>query len=142
VQALSGQFEPQVTFGNSISLKTASSQWAAHELKLELAWLNVPPIDRQLTAFVHVYDPQGKLVAQQDGYPLLGHYPPWLAKKGEVVRDLRHIPLPDHLAAGRYAVGVGIYDAETGERLAALSPQGARFENDVYLMGELDIPGR
>jgi len=132
--------QAQVTFDERINLKPLDVRLTVQELRVELEWTTIMTVERQLTAFVHVYDAQGKLVAQQDGYPLSGLYPPWLSQTGEGVRDVRHIPLPDHLPAGHYRVGVGVYDAETGQRVAALSPAGKRFENDVYLFHEFDLP--
>jgi hypothetical protein len=137
----------QVTYGDRIGLSVTNASITPDELRVELAWTNVVTVDRQLTAFVHVYDAQGQLVAQQDGYPLLGLYPPWLAPQGETVRDLRRIslrriPLPASQVTGHLKVGVGVYDAETGERLAALLPGGERLENDVYLFYEFDIKNK
>jgi hypothetical protein len=129
---------PEVTFDERITVQPLTTTHTHEELRVELAWTTVVTVERQLTAFVHVYDAQGKLVAQQDGYPLLGLYPPWLTQKGEVVRDVRRIPLPDRLPAGHYTVGVGMYDAETGERVAALTSTSRRFENDVYLFYEFE----
>ena len=131
---------PEVTFDERIGFSFLNATHSANELRIELAWTTALTVDRQLTAFVHIYDPQGKLVAQQDGYPLLGLYPPWMSQKGEAVHDVRRIPLPDRLPASHYTVGVGLYDAETGQRAAALSPAGKRFENDVYLFYEFDVP--
>ena len=139
VQQVTQPEPPEVTFGDRIGLRLAGYTITGDELRVELAWTNVLTVEQQLTAFVHVYDPQGKLVAQQDGYPLLGLVPPWLAQKGEVVHDVRHIPLPARLDAGHYVVGVGVYDAETGQRVPAVSPTGGRFENDVYLMFGVDV---
>ena len=130
---------PEVTFGERIGLRVATTSTTPDELRVELAWTNVLTVDSQLTAFVHVYNAEGKLVAQQDGYPLLGLYPPWLAQPGETVRDLRHIPLPASLASGHYQVGVGLYDAETGQRVTAVLAPGQRLENDVYLFYGLDM---
>ena len=135
----SGAAQPEATFGNRIGVRLWHFELTADELRLELAWTTLAAIDQQLTAFVHIYDPQGKLVAQQDGYPLLGLAPPWLTQIGEVTRDVRRIPLPARLAPGHYTVGVGVYDAETGQRAAALSPTGGRFENDVYLFYGFDV---
>jgi hypothetical protein len=130
---------PEVTFGERIGLRVANASAAPDELRVELAWTNVLTVDRQLTAFVHVYNAEGQLVAQQDGYPLLGLYPPWLAQPGEAVRDLRHILLPASLASGHYQAGVGLYDAETSQRVAAISATGNRLENDVYLFYGFDM---
>ncbi len=135
----SGAAQPEATFGERIGVRLMRYNMAADELRLELAWTTLATVDQQLTAFVHIYDPQGKLVAQQDSYPLLGLAPPWLTQKDEVTHDVRRIPLPAQLAAGHYVVGVGVYDLETGQRAAALSPTGGRFENDVYLMLGFDL---
>jgi len=132
--------EPEVTFDKQIGLKVQNVALTPDGLRIELTWTTTITVDRQLTAFVHVYNPQGKLVAQQDGYPLLGHYPPWLEQANEVVHDVRRIALSTgQLAAGHYVVGVGVYDAETGQRVPAISPAGGRFENDVYLFYGFDI---
>jgi hypothetical protein len=138
-QGVAAQLDSQVTFGERIGMKSLSTSLVEKELRVELAWTTFITVERQLTAFVHVYDDQGKLVAQQDGYPLLGLYPPWLSQKGETIRDVRRIPLPDRLPAGHYTVGAGMYDAETGQRVVAISPTGERFENDVYLFYSFDL---
>jgi len=131
---------PAATFYDRVGVQVMNTSITADELRVELAWTTTITVDRQLAAFVHIYDPQGKLIAQQDGYPLLGLYPPWIQQRSEIVRDVRHIPLPAPLAAGHYTVGMGMYDLETGQRVEATSPTGARFENDVYLFYGFDAP--
>ncbi len=131
--------KPAATFYERIGVQVMSANTTASELRVELAWTTTITVDRQLAAFVHIYDPQGKLIAQQDGYPMQGLYPPWIQQRSEVVRDVRHIPLPTHLAAGHYTVGMGMFDLVTGQRVEALAPTGKRFENDVYLMYGFDV---
>jgi len=130
---------PEVIFDEHIGLHVMDTRMTPDELRVELAWTNILTVDSQLTAFVHVYNAEGRLVAQQDGYPLLGLYPPWLGQLGETVRDSRRVPLPASLASGHYQVGVGIYDAETRERVAAVLATSQRLENDVYLFYGFDI---
>jgi hypothetical protein len=129
---------PSVTFDEQLGVRPISTMLTGQGLRVELAWTTVITVDRQLTAFIHVYNGQGQLAAQQDGYPLLGNYPPWQTQVDETVRDVRHVPLP-RLPAGHYGVGLGMYDAETGQRAAALARTGERLENDVYLIYEFDI---
>jgi len=131
--------KPASTFYERIGVQVVSANTTASELRVELAWTTTITVDRQLAAFVHVYDPQGRLIAQQDGYPMQGLYPPWIQQRSEVVRDVRRIRLPAHLAAGHYTVGMGMYDLETGQRVEARSPSGGRFENDVYLFYGFDV---
>jgi len=135
---------PEAVFDGKVGMRLADVRAMPGELRVELTWTIVLTVERQFTAFVHLYGPDGKIVAQQDGYPLLGLYPPWLQSRGELVRDvrridlrridLRRIDLPAPLAAGSYTLGIGVYNLETGQRVEARSPAGARFENDVYLM--------
>jgi hypothetical protein len=80
-----------------------------------------PPTD--YTVFVHLVAPDGHLVAQADSPPAAGAYPTSLWDPGEIIIDSH--PLPD-LPPGRYAIRVGLYRPETGERLpVADSPEGA-----------------
>jgi hypothetical protein len=68
------------------------------------------------TVFVHVYDQEGRLVAQHDGVPAAGErpLPGWLP--GEVVMDSHVIRLPAELANGSYRLAVGVYDPASGRR--------------------------
>jgi hypothetical protein len=83
-------------------------------LQLTLFWQAQasPPAD--YTVFVHLVDPDGRLAAQADGPPAAGAYPTSLWDPGEIIVDSH--PLPD-LPPGRYAIRVGLYRPETGERL-------------------------
>jgi hypothetical protein len=79
----------------------------AHAL-LRLYWTVEGPVE-PLTAFVHVVDGSGALVAQFDG-PLGGAYTPverW--RPGLVMGTTFAVPLPPELAPGRYEVMAGVY---------------------------------
>jgi hypothetical protein len=69
------------------------------------------------TAFVHLLDKEGNLVAQQDQIPGQGAYPTsgWLA--GEMVSDTYTIGLPTGLDYDTYRLSVGLYELSTAERL-------------------------
>jgi len=129
---------PEAIFGEQVGVRLVGYQVAADELRVELAWTTPVPVHQELAALVHLYNSQGALIAQHDGYPLLGLYPPWIPQQGQIVYDVRHITLPPDLPAGHYTVGVGLYDLETGQRVTARSPSGARFENDVYLIASVE----
>jgi hypothetical protein len=64
--------------------------------------------------------------------PQQNHYPTsrWLA--GEVVIDTYQITLPAELPVGQYPVEVGLYLAETGQRLQVTIP-GLEANDVVYL---------
>lgn len=87
----------------------------------QLRWVAVAPIAEDLTVFMHVLDENGTLVAGQDVQPLDGRFATSAWAPGDVVVDQRTWQLD--LAAGRYRLEAGLYDARTGQRLAL--PDGA-----------------
>lgn len=73
---------------------------------------------RDYTVFVHLLDAAGNRVAQGDGVPgYLGALPTTLWQPGVPVLDERVVGLPDNLAPGEYALLIGWYDLQTGQRL-------------------------
>jgi len=65
---------------------------------------------------VHLFNPAGALVAQHDGLPVKGTIPTNDWTVGEVITD-QHLVEFANLPPGNYKLVVGMYDANTGERL-------------------------
>ncbi len=85
-------------------------------LQINLYWRALAEMHHDYTIFIHVYDPSGQRIAQRD-LPLRYYdYPTSRWRAGEIVIDQADIPLPD-LPAGEYTLLIGLYNAETGERL-------------------------
>jgi len=131
---------PQAVFGDRVSLRLDGLSLRADELTVDLEWRQEGRPGRDETVFLHVYGQGGQLVAQADGYPLLGLYPTWLWEGGEIVHDVRYVPLPPGLPAGRYTVGAGLYDVETGVRLSATGADGDPLPDDVAILGTFERP--
>ncbi len=84
--------------------------------RLKLYWQSTTPVlDADYTVFVHVLDAVGQIVAQADALPRGGAWPTSLWVQNEVIADDYAFDLPP----GDYALAVGLYDAETGDRLRA-----------------------
>jgi hypothetical protein len=107
------------TMGSAIRL--AGATVGAPEdgsLAVELAWQAVEQPPYPYTAFVHVLDESGALVAQSDALPAGGHLTHhWLP--GEYVADRHALALDPALSPGSYTVVAGLYDTLTLERLGA-----------------------
>jgi len=123
-------------FGDYFLLLDSQIESSDGELVLQFGWYCQQVPDEDLTVFVHVYEQSGQLVAQGDGYPLLGLFPPLGWQPGDLVRDIRYIALPDDVADERYMVAVGWYDTATGQRLAAFDRQGQPAAQDA-----IQVPG-
>ena len=90
-------------------------------LPVRLYWLFVEP-SPPLTAFIHVVDEDGVVVAQNDA-PLAGKYTPperWIP--GLVLGHTHAIDLPSNMAPGTYMLKAGLY--EPGRADTPLIPAG------------------
>ena len=93
-------------------------------LPVTLYWQAQQAMEASYKVFVHLYDGDGNLVAQRDSLPGLGAKPTTTWEVGEVVADRHIVPVGEGVMAGEYTVAVGLYEEESGERLAAYGPDG------------------
>jgi hypothetical protein len=83
---------------------------------ITVTWRAGGPLDADYVVFLHLRDQDERVVAQADGPPRNGSYPPTVWSAGEVIPDPRPLVLPDALRPGSYAVVVGLYHPQTGAR--------------------------
>jgi hypothetical protein len=102
-------------------------------IRLALLWHTVADPVGDYTVFVHVIDPSGNLIAQDDAKPVYWFYPTTEWEPGDYVRDEHVLDLPPELPRGDYSVSVGLYDAETGERLTVQGPDASKSTDHVIV---------
>lgn len=109
--------EPLARFGDRIALLEAECACNDDgQVRLTARWQVETSVETDATVFAHLLDSEGALIAQADGYPLLGMLPFWLWKPGEVMRDMRYFdPVPEE----EYTIRVGIWDLASGEHWPA-----------------------
>jgi len=129
-----------VTFGNEITLLGYDiSSTGDDTYKLILTWQALQEPSTDYTVFVHVLDQDGACcVWQQDAMPQQNTYPTSRWLPGEVVVETLEITLPEDLELGQYPVEVGLYIAETGQRLLAAIP--GESEGDSAHLRPLLVP--
>lgn len=88
---------------------------------LDLYWAAEAPVARDLSLFVHLLDPEGRLVAQRDGYPAGGNYPTSLWDPGEMVIDEYRFDLAPG-AGPVAAVSLGWYELASMARVRLDGP--------------------
>jgi hypothetical protein len=96
-------------------------------------------MDRDYTVFVHLLDPDGSLVAQDDGPPVKGHYPTSLWAPGEVIIDPRSISLKE-LPSGAYQLRAGMYLLETGDRLPVVDEAREQLPESAIPLARVHLP--
>ncbi len=109
----------QAQFGQAIQLTGAEytpGATAHGVVGLILHWQAQQPVTRAYKVFVHLTDDAGWVFSQHDAQPVNDLRPTtsWVA--GERIVDRHGLFLPE-MAPGAYHVRVGLYDADTGERL-------------------------
>ncbi len=87
-------------------------------LTLTLTWRALTEMSTDYTVFTHLLAPDGSMVGQQDRQPVRGSYPTSLWARREVVIDVYQISVNAVASPGKHRLEVGMYVAETGERLS------------------------
>ena len=141
------EHEVDYRLGEHIHLKqvrlSAESLVPGDTLTVVLVWESDGAVEENYVVFCHVLSASGELVAQRDGPPIYGVRPTPSWRAGEIIEDSYEIVLDGGLASGEYELSVGMYDAETMERLAAYDAAGERLAEDLIVVGSLwiEAPG-
>jgi 4-amino-4-deoxy-L-arabinose transferase-like glycosyltransferase len=105
-------------------------------VSVTLYWRAAARPDFDYSAFVHLIDEAGQIVAQSDQSPgEAAGYPPTVWWPGDIMVDIHDISFPPTLVPGIYRLRVGLYRWDTGEQLA-VSAAG----QDVGRYAVLDPP--
>jgi len=102
-------------------------------LALTLYWKALSEMDTSYTVFVHILNAENKIRGQRDSLPGNGTLSTtgWL--RGEVIVDQYEVPIQPNAPPGQYSVEIGMYQAETGERLPIINQKGQVVDNRVLL---------
>lgn len=116
---------PVATFAHGLDLlavEGGAQPWQPGAQTVTLTWRPLAPLPAGYTMFVHLLDPAGNLVTQQDQPPLQGFYPSdhWLP--GAPYQDVVTLTVPADAPSGDYRLAVGWYDPVSGQRLALTAP--------------------
>lgn len=129
--------EATATFGDAISLQSASVNWAENgpqrTLCATLVWKALKPVGQSYHVALHITGPDGKVIAQHDGIPMAGLAPSNTWTPGQPVADRFAIPLPVELPPGEYRMSVVVYTQDTGQRLPVAG--GDSYPIGTFRMG-------
>ena len=106
-----------------LSVKTPDEAYApGAQVSVKLQWLALAAPVGRYTTFVHLVGAGKPLAAGVDGEPCAGWYATDQWHAGEIVEYTLTLSLPPDLALGVYALAVGVYQWQTGERLPVSQP--------------------
>lgn len=106
---------------------------SGQRLGVYLSWRAESRVKDSLKVFVHLVGPDGQLVAQHDGVPML-----WLAPTnewtpGQLIVDFHQVLIGAHVPAGEYTLQVGLYDDASGARVRRVDAAGHPIADAVVL---------
>ena len=133
------QREIGVTLGDVATLLGFDLQPATLQpatlLTVTLVWRAERTPAESYRVFLHLLDPQGRLVAQADGEPAGWTRPTtgWLP--GEIITDQRGLTVPADAPVGRYTLSAGLY-------LPGFPPLSAPDGTTSVLLTSLEVVGR
>lgn len=106
-------------------------------IHLTLFWQCLEKMQQDYTVFIHLLDERGNIVAQKDNPPVDGFYSTTKWESREIVRDQYNLVISPEASPGQYQLAIGMYLAETGERLRVWD--GNSEADKVLLNNEVEI---
>jgi len=110
--------------GYDLTLSADEPAGTGQRVGLYLYWQTTQPLTESLKAFVHLFDPQGNLVAQHDSVPAMWTYDTRDWQPGEAIVDFHWMKVPADVKPGAYTIAVGLYSEGTGQRWPVLDDSG------------------
>ncbi|MFQ5885912.1 MAG: hypothetical protein ACE5II_01615, partial [Anaerolineae bacterium] len=133
----------EVSLGNQVELVGYDIEEGEVEVggrvQLTLYWRALTQMERDYTVFTHLIDEEGRIWGQEDNEPLRGSYPTSFWDIGEVVKDEYELVVNGGTPPGEYLIEVGIYLAETGERLPVYSIEGELVGDRILLPSDVKV---
>ncbi|MBN1977796.1 MAG: glycosyltransferase family 39 protein [Anaerolineae bacterium] len=108
-------------------------------LTVTLVWRAEGAPDGDYTAFVHLVDGDGNLVAQDDHPPLGDEYRTSFWARGDVIRDAYSLTLDEDQPPGGCTLLIGLYDPAAQVRVPAYDGLGGRFRDDAVIAGGVTV---
>jgi hypothetical protein len=128
---------PQADFGGVIQLRQHQRiemrARTGDVVAIGLQWLALHKINVNYKVFVHIGKADAPPIAQNDGEPQAGFRPASSWNTNEIINDNRAVWIKPGTPPGQYDIYIGLYDANTGERLKL--PDGS----DRLKIGEITI---
>jgi hypothetical protein len=137
------EWEVDYRLGDHIRLErvrlSADTLSPGETLTVVLYWTSDGQVGENYKVFCHVVAEGEELAAQQDGFPVAGVRPTPGWRADEVIEDGHEIALGADLRPGKYALSVGMYDADSMARAPAYGADGERVPDDRIPLGWVTI---
>ncbi|MCA9926209.1 MAG: hypothetical protein KC421_27755, partial [Anaerolineales bacterium] len=115
--------EPAALFAGEIRLTAVTGQVVDEQhVLVRLDWKAETAVSADYVAFVHLLRPDGSLLSQHDGVPVVGYRPTTSWQPNEPIIDWHWVEIPVGTSLDEITVSIGLYDPAAGDRLPLQSP--------------------
>ncbi|MBL7183346.1 MAG: hypothetical protein ISS50_02730, partial [Anaerolineae bacterium] len=121
--------------GYDMDRRTASPGETIH---LTLYWQGLAKMKEDYTVFTHVLGEENRIWAQKDSWPKDGDAPTSTWEPGQTIADEYELTVYPDTPPDVYEVEIGLYLAETGDRLRIVG-QGGRLLDDRVLLSKVRV---
>lgn len=111
---------------------------AGEAVRLALLWEATDQVDSSYKVFIHLTDARGAIWAQQDTIPQGGDFPTDEWMSGDMILDHYSLLVPSDTPAGEYLLVVGMYDANSGQRLPVFDTSG-EYRGDRAIVAQVIV---
>ena len=126
-----------VNFADQIQLDCFALEQLSEQATLTLFWQVDESPQQDYTVFIQLWQ-QNRQLGGFDGPPFSGDFPTSYWMPNQTLEDA-HILRTSQLEPGSYRLLIGLYNAETGERLPAFDAQGAPLRDYAVDLGEFVV---
>jgi hypothetical protein len=127
------------SWGDGVELKgydlPSSRVAAGQKLGVTFYWSARSRPTADYTVFVHLVDQNRRVVAQADAPPQAGRYPTSVWDGGDTIVDPHELSVDQNVASGTYALEIGWYQPDSGQRLPLLDGSGHPIGESLLLVG-------
>jgi hypothetical protein len=128
---------PTVSLGDVAGLVSSTISLQANQtLSVTLRWVALGTTEVDQKVFLHVVDKaDGNVIAQADHEPDAGWFPTNYWQPKDVIDDAFTVALPEGTDLSQVELQVGMYDPQSGARLAAVNlADGQRYQDDAVVL--------
>lgn len=114
--------------------------YSLNETELTLIWQAIDHVDIEYTVFIHMLDENNRCcIWQSDAQPMQNKYPTTRWLPNEFIIDRWPITAED-IATGSYPISIGLYNAETGNRLQITDKNNHENLDDSLFLSSFITP--
>ncbi|MEZ4767599.1 MAG: glycosyltransferase family 39 protein [Caldilineales bacterium] len=134
---------PLYTAGDEIALESyrvlPEKPIPGQQVTIEMRWRTLQQPAADYTVFAHLVDENGQQIGGNDLSLTDGYYPSSMWVPGEVITHTHRLDLPVSLPAGVYAIEVGVYEPQSGQRLALRDADTGHLPDDLVVLAEFPV---